>query len=758
MPPFFLFSRFPPTSTPTSSFLSILKQKQQKQQRQIQDTLDPEYYLGAYKSDGEGKWATTKFADAVPAAAAAAAAAAAGEATGAFAPCCAHAAAAAAAAPAPPPAAAVWERRPLYCVSVPGEAAAAEVGEEKAPAPAAAASAAAKRGRDGDDADGDMADGEEELAAADAAADKKTKKKASKGRSSSKATEGGDGDKPPAPRPLPPRAGDAMVFFYPSSSSSSPASSFSPKLNEVVEVWGVLSRVPELAAAHLDAAAGNGNGNGNGNGGNGNASQWLSEVSGLASLPPTSAVPRLHALFSRKAERHPALASVARERGFVAAAENASSPPHAASSASAARAAALARLRRSLLGDPLAAEYLLLQLVSRVHLRTAGMALGTLALNITHCPKGEEVEEKSPSSSSSSSLSDFASSVAEALAALSPRSVALPLSLQALNATRLRPGRCPLSGRLAQAPLQLAPGTQVLLDETLLAPGQLSALGRDSVDALRGLLADRAVEYDFGKRKRFCYLFSVFFCSPFLSSLLLSLSHTSPSNNTVKKLQRSFSGYCRGSMPADLPVTILSSGKAGSVLRAHVDLAVPLLQQAAAEEETGSGGEGSAAEGSSKELEAAAAALFDTMRTSEFSFGEDEGEDEQDADAYADADAMEAEDGSGAEKKKRGGGGRGAPKWLEEKLLEARRRGSAAAAAAAAAATASAAAGSSSLPPAPTSEADLHLALTLARLYALSHGETVLKKEHWEGVERLEEARRARLVGAAALPVVGGAN
>jgi len=192
-------------------------------------------------------------------------------------------------------------------------------------------------------------------------------------------------------------------------------------------------------------------------------------------------------------------------------------------------------------------------------------------------------------------------------------------------------------------------------------------------------------------------------------------------------------------MPADAPVTILSSGKSGSVLRAHVDLAVPL--QAGSDE--GAGARGRSGLGEQLELEAAAAALFDTMRTSEFSFGED--------DERVDDDAMEA-DGS-AEEKKRGG----APKWLEEKLLEARRRGSVAASAASAAAAGSSAAAP---PPAPTSEADLHLALTLARLYALSHGETVLRKEHWEGVERLEEARRARLAGAAAaaVPVPAGGN
>lgn len=59
---------------------------------QVQDTLDPEYYVGAYQRESGG-WATAKFRDCLPEAPAAGTQ--------------------------PHP----WERRPLYCVRVPGEAA-----------------------------------------------------------------------------------------------------------------------------------------------------------------------------------------------------------------------------------------------------------------------------------------------------------------------------------------------------------------------------------------------------------------------------------------------------------------------------------------------------------------------------------------------------------------------------------------------------------------------------------------------------------
>lgn len=62
---------------------------------QVQDMLNPEYYLGAYKLP-DGAWRTTQFSDAPPADLSAATDTA------------------------------VWERRPLYCTRVPAESAWAE--------------------------------------------------------------------------------------------------------------------------------------------------------------------------------------------------------------------------------------------------------------------------------------------------------------------------------------------------------------------------------------------------------------------------------------------------------------------------------------------------------------------------------------------------------------------------------------------------------------------------------------------------------
>lgn len=102
------------------------------------------------------------------------------------------------------------------------------------------------------------------------------------------------------------------------------------RLNEEVELVGVLSFVPELAAAHLAASAEDG--------------ALQHEV--LAAHPATSRAPRLHVLGAVQRGAPPL-------------------PAPLAAASRAAREAALALLRRVVGGDELAAQALLMQLVSR---------------------------------------------------------------------------------------------------------------------------------------------------------------------------------------------------------------------------------------------------------------------------------------------------------------------------------------------------------------------------------------------------------
>ena len=143
--------------------------------------------------------------------------------------------------------------------------------------------------------------------------------------------------------------------------------------------------------------------------------------------------------------------------------------------------------------------------------------------------------------------------------------------------------------------------------------------------------------------------------------------------------------YCRVDVPVDAPVTLLTSGR-GSVLGGDAaDVSVVLAPAAAADTAV-------IPPPSSSDL-AAARALFDWARHAPFDFG---------AGGDSDSDRQSA-----------------APAWLEAKLVAARRADGG-------------------------SEARLHTLLTLARLLALSHGETELSEGRWDGATALDAAAAAR--------------
>ncbi|KAL4424256.1 hypothetical protein ABPG75_001557 [Micractinium tetrahymenae] len=278
------------------------------------------------------------------------------------------------------------------------------------------------------------------------------------------------------------------------------------KLNDVVEVVGVLSRVPELAAAHMRQQEGGQP-----------SSMLLDDI--LASHLPTSKAPRLHAI----------LLSVERESGAAA------GMPLAAADVAQARTRTLGFLSQVLGGDNLAAEYLLLQLLGRVHHRTAESAVGTLALNLVaepNSPAAAAAQQLSaqPVQQAQQQLSALGAALAAALAALAPRCLALPLSVGALNARPWWPRRDQNSQRLVSGPLQLAANTQLVLDEAVLAAGTLNEVGLRNLGALHTLVTRQRVGYDFE--------------------------------------------YFSLDQPADAPVTVLSLGR--SLLKDAVGLALPL--------------------------------------------------------------------------------------------------------------------------------------------------------------------------------------
>lgn len=150
-------------------------------------------------------------------------------------------------------------------------------------------------------------------------------------------------------------------------------------------------------------------------------------------------------------------------------------------------------------GDALAAEYVLLNLLSRVHSRPEPLALGALPLNLKGCPAAgpADLAAASPFAEGGEAAAPFARSVASLLDALLPRVATLPLTIEGLNTHAMRPTKNHERNVLERGALQLSPGTQLLVDETVLMEGKLTEVGVKNLDALKALLETQKLQYDF---------------------------------------------------------------------------------------------------------------------------------------------------------------------------------------------------------------------------------------------------------------------
>jgi hypothetical protein len=264
------------------------------------------------------------------------------------------------------------------------------------------------------------------------------------------------GDKPAAAKPAPPTfpAGACMVYLYSNSEET-------VKLNDIVEVVGIVSRTPELAAAHLAAAGADADGD---------AAMSLLDEEMLAAHPPTSQVPRIHAILLKKEDTSAKTAPALAPADFATA-----------------RSRTLGFLSMVLGGDDLAAEYLLLQLVSSVHRRSKDGAVGVVPLNLTSCPAAEGTPGMSP----------LGEAVAAAVAALVPRAAALPLTLESLNGGAWVPRRGAEDVLMTSGALQLPAGTQIVADETVMCSGQLVETGLRNLGSLQAVMSRQTLPYDF---------------------------------------------------------------------------------------------------------------------------------------------------------------------------------------------------------------------------------------------------------------------
>jgi len=234
------------------------------------------------------------------------------------------------------------------------------------------------------------------------------------------------------------------------------------RLCDTIEIVGVLCMNPELTnfqVSHLD-------------------------VIGLGSdarQPSSALVPRIHAIHVRQLPfYHPLLpfsSAWLSEARLVAAYQRNLGAPEAVV---AARNAAITQLTQHLNGDALAAEYLLLLLVSRSFGCHGHQSLGSWALNVANWPHDVPVAR-----------------LGDALSELVPRSACLEVSTETLGSQRWRPRKDFEANRLVAAQLQLAPGTLLVLDETRLSEGTISGEAVKALAAIGSLVTEQKLTCDY---------------------------------------------------------------------------------------------------------------------------------------------------------------------------------------------------------------------------------------------------------------------
>ncbi|KAL9230252.1 hypothetical protein vseg_005629 [Gypsophila vaccaria] len=340
----------------------------------------------------------------------------------------------------------LWERRLLYCVPVPGMNSWAEPLEDLTNQHKIWASQQReKRTRDSDEPVDHM-----DLGSNQNFEVSPYKKMREEGHPSSSAVQlGFVKEETSASISTPPSDFDATSFPCLVKVYNSPESEL--KLNEIFEFIGVLSFDSELSKEEADQ---------------------LSSIpceEELVQLPPVK-VPRIHCIVHRKLG----------VQDFVHGSTLSEPNP---SQIRGIRDSLLAHLTNVLGNDGVAAQFLLLHLLSRVHARVDSVAVGKLSLNLTCFSK--------------ETASIFASPLSHAIKKLLPFTQHIPLTIEYLNNSCLAPKKDYQANKLVSGVLQLAEGSHLIIDETQLQAGTLNSAGIENVRSLKNLTELQKVEYDF---------------------------------------------------------------------------------------------------------------------------------------------------------------------------------------------------------------------------------------------------------------------
>ncbi|KAI9310838.1 putative alanine racemase-domain-containing protein [Dichotomocladium elegans] len=154
------------------------------------------------------------------------------------------------------------------------------------------------------------------------------------------------------------------------------------------------------------------------------------------------------------------------------------------------RAKLIEYLSAGLGGDKLAAEFVLLMLVSRVTNKNRGVKVGHFTLNLTNFPDCSEklTSLYEPSNKATRVIFGVLENIVH-------HCVVLPLSIDLLNKTEFMPRS--VNESLHSGILQLSTGTLLLVDETALTEGKLVDKGVRNIQALSNVINHQSLTYMF---------------------------------------------------------------------------------------------------------------------------------------------------------------------------------------------------------------------------------------------------------------------
>ena len=211
-------------------------------------------------------------------------------------------------------------------------------------------------------------------------------------------------------------------------------------LNDIVEFIGIVSLDPSLAQVPLE--------------GSDDIFAEFQQQENAVRNPPASLVPRIHVLqYIKVIHSNPLLPTV--QCNFEQHLSNNLSTIQ--QEAKTFRQDLHAMLTKILLGDTLAADYLICHLISRIYHRRDVLCLGKFSLNVFNVP----------------THSNYTKRLATLIQLLVTKSHYLPLTVSNLNGMTFVPRKDYHANRLVSGLLQLSANTNLILDETAMENGQV---------------------------------------------------------------------------------------------------------------------------------------------------------------------------------------------------------------------------------------------------------------------------------------------